>query len=294
MAVIFIPENLNINTLGGIFEKISQSGRRADHSIEIDLSNLRFIDTCGMTGLANILAGFSKARMNFNFTGINWGNDAIKYMSDSGFLKSITNYSPPPFLQRQNTVVPFLEIRESNHVAFVHSQLKPWIAAEISLSGDALETIGACISEAFQNVEHHAGGVGFGMAQYYPKKKEIHITIADHGIGIPRQVRNIYPDISECYALKTACIRGFTTKKNYKNRGFGLDNLIKYTAGKNGGRVMIRSFGATLVATPSKNRGPILRVTPEKWSYPGTLVQTCLRTDTLEATIEPKLEVFKW
>lgn len=293
MKIIHLPKNLNVRTMRGVFERIKENAK-IDRNLMIDLSNLNFIDTCGMTGLASIMKGFSMAGVEFNFSGLDSDSLAVKYMHACGFVNSITDYKTSLEL-RDSTLIPFMEISNTNHVKYIQFDLKDWILREMSLSKESVEVLCACISEAFQNVEHHAGGSGFGVAQIYQARKELHISVSDCGIGIPAQVRSIYPEISDAEALKKSCERGFTTKTNYTNRGFGIDNLIQYTVKGNGGNVMIRSFGASLISKPGAERShPFILANSESWSYPGTLVKVCLRTDKLEESEDHTQEEFTW
>lgn len=290
---IILPRNLNMNTLEKVFLDLKNTLVPGSDAL-IEFNAIQYIDTCGMTGLASMMKGFSLKGVNFYLSGLEVASDALNYMHECGFINSLSK-NAHALSKINGTIIPFLEINNSNHVKYINFDLKNWITREMSLSNNSIDTVCACISEAFQNVEHHAGGAGFGVAQMYKNKKQLHISVADCGIGIPTQVRNIIPRISEVDALKKSCERGFTTKKNYINRGFGLDNLIRYVVGKNRGVVVIRSFAATLTASFNKNRKSISILTnQERWSYPGTIVHVCLQTDALKDSDESRLEVFTW
>ena len=296
MHIIYSPKNLNIKTVGNIFSSIQKITKLGQKTAEMDFSTLTFADPCGIIALASILVGFQRAGFSTIFRGVHLESVAVKYMHEVGFFSTLTNYDGEIQSTRPSMILPFTAIDGTNHVNFIHTNLRPWIASEISMHVDTLDTLCACISEAFQNVEHHGGGAGFGIAQHYPKKKILQIAVADLGRGIPHHVQKVHPNMNSQQALRKACERGFTTKTNYTNRGFGLDNLILYTVKNNGGTIMLRSLDASLEAIRLKedDSDAFIKTSHEGWLYPGSIVRITLKTDTLEQSEDAQPEEFRW
>lgn len=293
MALIALPRNLNIETMRNMYSRCKDAVGSRDKYLVLNFNTLGFIDPMGATALACMAVGFTSIGADVTFAGIDVDSPAVQYLNSAGFFEVLSG-GDEPRLARRETTIEFTAISGTEHVNFLHMQLRPWISREVRLSSDTVESLSACIAEALQNIEHHGGAVGFAMAQHYPKKRELVIAVADRGHGIPVLVRKVCPGLKDPAALEKACVRGFTTKNNYTNRGFGLDNLIRYAVVNNGGTVTLRSRNGKLVARRGPN-GAALSSEFVDWDCPGCVVQVVLRTDTLENPDESvKQEVFEW
>ena len=153
----------------------------------------------------------------------------------------------------------------------------------------------SCIEEIFANIsDHSAVNIGCAFAQCFPNKNEIHVAISDFGLGIPEVVRRKVADLDDAQAIARACVEGFTTSDNVRNRGAGLPNLLRYVTLRNQGTVLIASGKGELSGVRQDGE---TKVTARRslGMYPGTLVATILRTDHLEAvTADVEPEEFEW
>lgn len=293
MALIALPRNLNIDTMRGVYARCKEAGITKSKVLVLDFETLHFADPLGTTALACLIVGCFDTGISVDLLGTDAESPAVRYLNSAGFFEVLSDGEKKRLAPRETTI-EFTAIRGTEHVNFLHMRLRPWIAREVRLSNDTVESLSACIAEALQNIEHHGGELGFAMAQHYPKKKELRIAVADRGVGIPVHVRKIVPELKDPAALRKACVRGFTTQSNFTNRGYGLDNLIRYTVGNNGGTVKIRSGSGLLIA----RRGPagvLLHTEALDWDCPGSAVEIVLRTDTLEKSEEfVRPEVFQW
>lgn len=293
MALITLPRNLNIDTMRGVYSRCWEAVAAGDKILILDFKTLHFIDPMGTTALACLAVGFSDKVASVSFLGVEGDSPAVRYLNSAGFFESLSDGEEARLAARETTI-EFMPISGTEHVNFLHMRLRPWIAREVRLSSDTVESLSACIAEMLQNIEHHGGALGFAMAQHYPKKSELRIAVADRGLGIPVHVRRVLPNLKDSAALSKACERGFTTKTNVTNRGYGLDNLIRYVVGNNGGTVTLRSRYGMLVARRGPN-GAFLHTQVVDWDCPGSAVQIVLRTDTLEKSDEfVRPEVFEW
>lgn len=293
MALIALPRNLNIETMRGVYARCREAVTARDNVLLLDFKTLHFVDPMGTTALACLAVGYSESGVSVTFLGVDVDSPAVRYLNSAGFFEVLSDGEEERLAPR-DTTIEFTPIRGTEHVNYLHMRLRPWIAREVRLSSDTVESISACIAEALQNIEHHGGELGFAMAQHYPKKNELRIAAADRGLGIPEHVRRVLPHLKDSAALSQACVRGFTTKNNFTNRGYGLDNLIRYAVGNNGGTVTLRSRNGVLVARRGP-KGVFLHTQIVDWDYPGSAVQIVLRTDTLEKADEfVRPEVFEW
>lgn len=131
----------------------------------------------------------------------------------------------------------------------------------------------------------------FTCGQHYPKNRELNLTIADFGVGIPSNVRLFHgkqfrpEQLSASSCIQWAFQSGTSTKLG--SRGIGLD-LLQAFVRKNRGRLEIFSHeGYALVTENGVSFGD------RQTFFEGTLVNISLRCDekyyclTSELTFEP-------
>ncbi len=117
------------------------------------------------------------------------------------------------------------------------------------------------------------------------------ISISDFGVGIPFNVNNKINGLSDHQAIDKACEAGFTTQTTLRNRGAGLDVLIKNVVAKNNGVVIIQSRKGLVSCV--KLNGVLKRsAKPAAGFYPGTLIQITL--DTSKFVSDEHEEDFEW
>ena len=103
--------------------------------------------------------------------------------------------------------------------------------------------IAGSVWEIYTNAfEHAQSPIGvFSCGQHYPRRKELQLTVADFGVGIPSTVRLFFSNDQRAHSLSAAnCLKwafqpGTTTKPNGTSRGMGLDLLkefVKINKGK--------------------------------------------------------------
>ena len=154
-------------------------------------------------------------------------------------------------------------------------------------------TIKVCFHEIFNNIRDHSQQKSAcSFAQYYPNKKEVKIAISDFGVGIPSNVEKVRLGLTDQGAIELACQEGFTTSSTPRNRGAGLDVLIKNVVGRNKGTIIINSRRGAFSCTP--NSSGITR-TPRSapGMYPGTLINIVLKVNN-ELIDEDVEEDFSW
>lgn len=125
------------------------------------------------------------------------------------------------------------------------------------------------INEITDNVLVHSESVIGGLVQvstFQRSKKRVQFVVADAGLGIPRTLKEAYPEISDIDALDKAIKEGVTRDKKI-GQGNGLFGTYEICA-KSGGSFSLYSGHAKLEF--SEKNG--LSIKNEKIPYAGTLV----------------------
>ncbi len=263
--------------------------------IVLDLQPLDFIEPVGVVVLSNLIEYLRHRRATVALRHPQKSTPAIAYLDDSGFFRHYLKKPLNPEAKCRPSTIPLMLVQSERTVPFLHNNLMPWMGRNVGLSTDSLETIRACIEEIFLNISDHSGvQIGCVFAQHYANKNQIHIAVSDFGDTIPALVAKKVTGLLDQYAILEACKEGFTTASNVRNRGAGLPNLMRYVTTRNKGTVLIASGNGEVSAVFKNNR---MEITPRPavGFYPGTLVTTILRTDTIEALasdVEP--EEFRW
>ena len=142
--------------------------------------------------------------------------------------------------------IPYREYSSPERDAIVTSLRADWLGRGwISVSDALADAIMGQVWELFTNAfEHGKSPIGvISCGQFFPKSRELLLSIADFGIGIPANV-SLYrgADCSGSEAMSAAFKRGFTTSNATYPRGMGLD-LVKEFVQKANGCLEIFSYG---------------------------------------------------
>jgi anti-sigma regulatory factor (Ser/Thr protein kinase) len=296
-VVVPVPKYFTRGTMYGFIGRaLDEQGDAKCSSVTFDFAKLEQIDPVGVVVLSNLIEHFKNMGVRVVFRAFpGKPTEAIDLLSNVGFFR---RYGGNPVVTHQHMRdgVIDLELVESQRtVDFLFNRLMPWMGLNVGLSADSLDTVRACLEEIFHNITDHSGvTVGCVFAQHEPNLNRIHIAISDFGVGIPRRVREHVAGLSDQAAIAKACEEGFTTKSNVRNRGAGLPNLMRYVTTRNQGTVLIASGRGELSAVYESQRMKTTARTSPSF-YPGTLVTTILRTDTIEAVASDVApEEFAW
>jgi anti-sigma regulatory factor (Ser/Thr protein kinase) len=254
-------------------------------NLVFDFSKLRFIDPAGVTVLSNLIEFLKLLGVKIQITGHQKNNvnkQAIEYLDDSGFFNHYLRQKLNPNARVRQTTLPLELVDYTRSYEYMGFTLLPWLSRILHVDEKALSTIKVCFQEIFNNIKDHSQvNVGCIYAQHYPNrdnKNQIIIAISDFGVGIPFNVKKQYSEISDHEAIDKACEEGYTTQTTGKNRGAGLDVLIKNVVSKNGGTILIQSCHG--IVTCIKRVGETKRIPREAPGfYPGTMIQLSLEID---------------
>ncbi|MBT8767562.1 ATP-binding protein [Metapseudomonas boanensis] len=177
----------------------------------------------------------------------------------------------------RGNAIPYQEFTVADEERIVSSLRNDWLGRGwISVSDRLAYAIMGQVWELFINAfEHGQSPIGvICCGQHFPRRRELLLSIADFGVGIPANVRDFLQ--RDCHggdAMMQAFHRGFSTAGSAMPRGMGLD-LVKEFVQKTNGCLEIFSYdGHARVDAQGEryqNIGPI---------FAGTLVQIRLRCD---------------
>jgi hypothetical protein len=136
------------------------------------------------------------------------------------------------------------------------------------------------IAEMIENVHRHAQAPvdGFAVAQVYPQRLKMGITLVDAGIGVRGSFENGTPSIP-LTDLRTdedflrAAIRLHATSKSSAHSGYGL-YLLSELISRNGGTFMLSSGRATLLGY--RRAGQLAVEAFENQPWKGTIVSVII------------------
>lgn len=292
--IVKLPKRFTRETMYEFIELIIDKDMNPRGSeITFDFTSLRFIRPVGVTVLSNLIGKLHKqgSKITFKCPEPNRANRKcpIAFLDDSMFFKHYLNETLDAFSSLRSTTLPLENVSYSGSFEYLEKTMQ-WLANRLYLSKKSLADIEICLKEVFNNINDHSlENIGSVFVQHYPNEREVMIAISDFGVGIPHNMRKLYPSLTDEQTLVKAIQHGITTKSSPRNSGAGLDTLMHNVVVNNKGKVYIHSNHGILNCTYN-NFG--MSVVPQIsfGFYPGTLLEIVFRTDTIE-NIE---EEFSW
>lgn len=199
--------------------------------------------------------------------------DVLANLTQNGFAHAM-GASQTPW---RGNAIPYQEFQLASKEQVVSSLRQNWLGRGwISVSEALADAIMGQVWELFTNAFEHADSpVGvITCGQYFPRPKELLLTIADFGVGIPAKVSSyLGRPCSPDEAMRCAFSRGFTTTGSIVPRGMGLDLVKDFVKNANGCLELFSRDGYARVDSAGESYqdiGPI---------FAGTLVQIRLNCD---------------
>lgn len=292
--VVPLPHNFNKDTMYALVNSVLDEHQDCRYSkIVFDFSSLGFIEPGGVTVLSNLIEYLKRVGVAVTFRNFHGGTQALKFLDDSGFFVHYLGKPVDPNSSVRNTTLPLQLVEYSRSYGYMENRLVPWLARALNATDGGLGTVKVCFQEIFNNIQDHSTvTIGCSFAQHYPTKRKIQICVSDFGVGIPENVRKVDATLTDAAAIERACTAGFTTQTTPRNRGAGLDVLIRNVVHKSGGAVVIHSGHGIYSCTKVGDRTNLTPRTAAGF-YPGTLVHVVLNTDTFVAD-DVDEEDFQW
>lgn len=280
-TTIILPNRLQFSSLGSVTRAVlGGDGCPADNHFIFDFSNLTWIDGSGLTVISNTLEWLYHHGARVEFANFNRPHTAsISYLDDCGFFERHIGDKLHPFSRPRATTLPFMRVDEGHSHGWLENEFTPFMCYVLNVQSGALASIRSCVGEVFNNIADHSTlNMGFVHVQHYPNMDRVRVTVSDFGRGIPNTIRDRIPGLTDTQAVLRATEEGVTAQTTPRNRGLGLDLLIRRVTSNNG-IVTINSYNGALVCKAGR-AGAVERIpSGGNAPYPGTLVDISMRTD---------------
>lgn len=290
-----IPRTLNRETMYPFIETVIDCDKLQPKCSKLifGFGHLEFIEPVGVVVLCSMIQWLRKRGVKISFVNHTKLTPAARYLDDSKFFERYLDHKLDSFSDVRATTIPLSLVQHARSFSYIEALIY-WLSKRLEISPAALSGIKVCMQEIFNNIRDHSEqDVGCIFVQHYPRKDQIQLAISDFGVGIPANVRTVSPNLGDAEAILSATVEGFTSKPGGRNRGAGLDILIQQVAGTNKGSVHIHSSKGIVTAFSDYTTVQRRARSSKVGTYPGTLIQMNLRTDTIDRGDEYE-EEFEW
>jgi anti-anti-sigma regulatory factor len=292
--LLILPRRTDAKTLFEEVHRLSYGNEKVPRELSIDFSRLHFITPAGVTYLGNLTQWLEVRGRHVRL--INHDDrtkQAIQYLDDCGFFLSVEGLPIRAAAKLRPTTLPLERIKPENSHHWLQSRLMPWLTPTLGIGRASLYPLEMCIQELIQNIREHSGrDAGSIFVQHFPARREVVVSIADFGRGIPETVRFVEPGLNDAQTIVRALQHGFSSKSKPARRGAGLDLLIETVVRTNRGKVDIFSGGGHVAAFRDGDTVRLSAV-PGAGFCPGVTFDISLRTDTIEI-IDDQPEALEW
>ncbi len=291
---VTLPRSLNAGTIFTLIDSVIDPDENPRYSkIVFNWRNVDFVEPIGVTVLSNLIEYLKKVGVRVSFGDHTMGSQGLHYLDDAGFFRHYIQKSIYSGAAVRSTTLPLQLVDYDKSYNYVDRTLVPWLSNRFEMKEQNLGTIKVCFQEIFNNIRDHSQqSIGCSFAQHYPNNKEVKIAISDFGVGIPSNVKKVRSGLTDQQSIALACQEGFTTQSTKRNRGAGLDVLIKNVVGRNKGAIIIYSRRGVFSCAA---RGDMIDRTPRaaRGFYPGTLLNIILRVNNNLGDDDAE-EAFSW
>ena len=208
--------------------------------VAFDFQSLSFIRPAGVVFLHNMIRWLHAKECKVYFRNHSGHSAPLRYLGDSQFFRLHLKGQKPRSCRP--TTRPLIEIKHENSQSWIRFTLIPWVALRANVSKSSVYGLQSSMAEIFNNIlDHSRYDIGSVFGQHFPREHLITIAVSDMGLGIPKTVKTIRPELSDADAIIEAVKEGFTSKSIDTNTGMGLDQLLRSVVNGLGGTVTIYS-----------------------------------------------------
>jgi anti-sigma regulatory factor (Ser/Thr protein kinase) len=253
---------------------------------DLDLQNVRFCHPSGIVCLAAGIRYLEAQGFHLISLKLPANSDVAFYLQRIGLFSDL---GIPDVLEirRRDATGRFVELvhlpapagdeEAKNAIETAVDQALGVITSNVSVSPDGQNMIWNVLTEVTENIFNHAESTlgGYVCSQTYPNNKEVHVTIADLGIGIEASLRRNPRNekrINEAGAIRTALEKGVTARPENCGGGIGLffsSQIIR----QNRGNLGVYSRSEMYTQTPRST------TTESAPTWPGTIIDLKFKTD---------------
>ncbi|KIL35187.1 hypothetical protein SD71_16330 [Cohnella kolymensis] len=252
-------------------------------AVQLDFQNQIFISPL-LLAVVSAFVEKLRLRHDVDVLCVNLSSVNADYISRMNFFDEVGFHYQEHFTRRKESgrFIPITRITESNYMSITSDLTKIIQQQWGGIDGSIVAALDWSIAEIIDNVFNHSETKidGFVVAQHFPSRNRIDVTVVDGGMGIPKRLKSraIYKDLSATEALDIAVEKDVTVDPEI-NKGAGLF-YTKRIIQENRGTLRINSDKAQLRVT-----GKVKRVDDApKWT--GTIVHLRIRTNII---VDPEI-----
>lgn len=262
--------------------------------LNIDFTNTHDIKPYHIVSLACLIEEYFQEGVQIKFAQMERENDAVTYLRKLGFFQ----YWTPGFDRKKFNVcddrTSFCLWQLDDEMLYPYvSNAQAYFQRHFFVGKDLLPFNRALV-EAFHNVIDHSKSMvsGYVFTQFFPKRKQIIISLCDFGLGISGTVNNYFseknqPILTSKDAMQWAFTERNTIGSKSNNGGLGLDIISTITKSLRSSLVVISND----VVFDQQIDGTITyKDIPD--AFPGTQVVVTLNTQNLNHLVSDEHNIF--
>ena len=266
--------------LGEIPKVIDRLGRvnKAAQTVDIELNSFTYAATLAIIAEWLLANGLTNA---YNFC--NLEDDMQRYLGRMQFDDALRQSKILIKPDEEDWAIGLTRINKDLSTEQVSSKIVDIISTFVATDKNDESALSVLISEMIENVHRHAKTPvdGYAVAQLYPEKLKLAITLVDAGIGVRGSFEEGTPSVEidklnddADFLIESTNL--YSTSKNQKNSGhtgYGLYILSELVA-KNRGTFLLTSGTATIIGYQKRDKVTFDRYTHSKWN--GTIISIIL------------------
>lgn len=259
-------------------------------AVVIDIAAVKFLAPAAIVAILARWHRWKREGKGVSLVGME-SCENLGYLQRIDFLAHLGVGIPENFTRR-NAASRFVPVQTLNFasgdVDKIASEISRCTLPGVDFEDDVFRLIQYAAGELLSNAKYHSGGRAFVCAQFFPTRSQVHIAVADDGMGIRRSFMNTSreseadtPDAAIRLALQpqvsSALLRPNPNPYAGQNhRGVGL-SITRILAKESCGQLFIASedgwFDEVHGTEQTRPRQPVF--------FPGTLVAVSLHRDQI-------------
>lgn len=285
---VFIPSRVWESQLPRLLVLLNQA--EGHPAVVIDIAAVKFLAPAAIVAILARWHRWKREGIRVSLVGVE-SCENLAYLQRIDFLTHLGVKIPENFT-RHNTAGRFVPVQSLNFasgdVDKIASEISRCTLPGVDFEDDVFRLIQYAAGELLSNAKYHSGGRAFVCAQFFPTRSQVHIAVADDGMGIRRSFMNTSreseadtPDAAIRLALQpqvsSALLRPNPNPYAGQNhRGVGL-SITRILAKESCGQLSIASedgwFDEVHGTEQTRPRQPVF--------FPGTLVAVSLHRDQI-------------
>ncbi|MFT9025924.1 MAG: ATP-binding protein [Acetobacter indonesiensis] len=279
---INLPARLNLD---GISSLLRSWEPRSKATLILDPD--QWVDPIGLVGLACMIDHAKKEYQHH--TSVQYEDcPNATYWERMEFFSCLNLPGPTSCGQRHHADGRFCELKkigDDNDTDSITKSIVDTLGLEKYSS--SWQVVHHIISEAINNVCHHAESFGFAHAQYFPSYDRVKICIGDTGIGLKAALSRVCPQLEsdEAAILKALepCVTSnppHNRQSERRNRGVGLTTIHR----------LVDACGGTLHLWSGDTMWHNGVTSQKNGVWPGTLVAVSIKRDKITPQFHELME----